>query len=84
MAIETMLTTKFDVARAFQHLDQLRADFRAADRADGHDQAKLQIDIAQRPMPFRRHDRFADDVGEIGADGEIPVQARPRATPVRQ
>ena len=25
-------------------------------------------------MTFRRHDRFADDVREIGADGKIPVQ----------
>ena len=25
-------------------------------------------------MAFRGHDRFADDVGEIGADGEIPMQ----------
>ena len=26
-----------DVAGALKHFDQLRADFRAADRADGHD-----------------------------------------------
>ena len=26
-------------------------------------------------MPFSRHDRFSNNVGKIGADGEIPVQA---------
>ena len=55
-------------------LDQLRADFRAADRADGHDQAETQIDVSERAMTFRRDDRFADDVREIGADREIPMQ----------
>ena len=46
-----------------------------ADRADGHDQAETQIDIAERAMTFRRNDRFADDVREIGADSKIPVQS---------
>ena len=63
-----------DVAGVFQMLNELRANFRATDRADGHDQAEAQIDIAHRAMTFRGHDRFSDDMREIGADGEIPVQ----------
>ena len=55
-------------------MDQLRADFRAADGADGHDQTQAKIDISERAVAFRRHHRFADDVGEIGADREVPIQ----------
>ncbi len=55
-------------------LNELGANFRATDRADGHDQAKAQVDIAHRAMTFRGNDGFADDMCEIGADGEIPVQ----------
>ena len=39
-----------------------------------HDQAETQIDIAQRAMTFRRDDRFADDVRQIGPDDEIPIE----------
>ena len=62
-----------DVAFSFQELNQLRADFGAADGAEGHDQAEPQVNIAQGPMPFGGHDRLADDVGEIGPDREIPM-----------
>ena len=55
-------------------MNELRPDFRAADRPDRHDEAEPQIDVAERAVPFRRHDRFADDVGQIGPDGEIPIQ----------
>ena len=40
--------------------------------------------LPERAMPFRRDDRFADDVREIGADGEIPIAIPPRATPGRR
>src|SRR4029077_4828836 len=66
---------QIDVAGALQHLNQLRADFRAANRADGHDQSQLKIDIAKRPMLSHGHHRFADNVGEIGADREVPIQS---------
>ena len=56
-------------------LDELRADLRARDRADGHDQSETQVDISERAMTFCRHDRFADDVREIRADSKIPVQS---------
>ena len=56
-------------------MNQLRADFRAADGAEGHDQSQFKIDIAEGAMPFRRHHRFANDVGEVGADREIPIQS---------
>ena len=32
---------QIDVAGPFQHLNQLRADFRPADRADRHDQSEF-------------------------------------------
>ncbi len=35
-----------------------------------------QIDVAEGAMTLRGHHRLADDVGEIGADGEIPMQSR--------
>ena len=62
------------VARALQHLDQLRADFRAAHGPDRHDQAQFQVDIAECAVPFRRHDRFADYMGKIGAHRKIPIE----------
>ena len=76
-----MLTTEFTLPARFSIWINLRANFRAAHRADRHDQAELQIDISEGAMTFRGHDRFADDVGEVGADREIPIQTRLRAAP---
>ena len=64
-----------DVASAFKHLNQLRTHFRAGDSANCHDKSEAQIDVAERAVTFRRHHRFADDVGQISADGEVPVDA---------
>src|ERR1700736_861849 len=47
---------KVHVARALQHLNELRATFGAADRAKGHDQSEFKIDIAERAVSLRRHD----------------------------
>src|SRR3954470_24676379 len=63
------------VAGALQHLDDLRANLGAPHRSNGHDQSQLQVDIAEGPVPLRRHHRLAHDMGEIRADSKIPVQA---------
>src|ERR1700736_5284551 len=63
-----------NVACAFQHLNQLRAHFRSSNCSNGHDQSKAKIDIAEGPMPFCCNHRLADDVCQIGADGEAPIK----------
>ncbi len=73
-AIETTLTTKFTLPGSFQDLDDLGANLRANNCADGHDQSEFQIDIPKGAMLFHRHDRFANNVSEIGPDGVIPIQ----------
>ena len=71
--MDMMLTTKSTLPCAFQKLDQLRAAFRASDGAGRHDEAELQINVAEGAMALCRHHRFADDMCQIGADGEVPV-----------
>ena len=51
-------------------------------------QPEPQIDVAERAMAFGGHDRFADDVREVGPDREIPMhpdraqrRARDEASP---
>ena len=66
---------EIDVARALEEFDQLRAHLGATDCPEGHDQTEAQIDIAQSTMTFGRDDRFADDVRQVGADDEIPIQS---------
>ena len=56
-------------------MDQLRSCFRAGNCPEGHDQPKSKIDIAEGAMLSHRHDRFANDVREVRADSEIPVQS---------
>ena len=65
---------QIDVAGAFEYFDELRADLGARDGAASHDQTEPQIDVAQRPVPLRRHDRFSHDVRQIGSDREVPIQ----------
>src|SRR5207248_5902198 len=66
---------KVDIACAFQSLDQLRAEFRAADCSDRHNEAEPKIDIAERAMTLRRHYRLTHNVREIGSDGEVPIKS---------
>src|SRR2546423_15533049 len=65
---------KVAIARALQHLNGLRANSRAGDRSHGHDQPQTKVDVSQRAVPSYRHHGFSDDVRQIGADCEIPVQ----------
>ena len=64
-----------DVTGSFERLNQLRAHFRAGDGADCHEKTEAQIDVAECTVTLRCHHRFADDVGQIGADSKIPVYA---------
>src|SRR2546430_17647885 len=51
---------KIDVAGAFQHLNQLRAHFRATHRPDRHDESKSKIDVAEcavAPGGYRSEER---------------------------
>ena len=68
-----MLTTKSTLPRRFRSSINCAPHSAPAIVPSGHDQAEAQIDIAERAMAFRGDDRFADDVREIGADGEIPM-----------
>src|SRR6266487_1608223 len=65
---------EIDVSRALQQLNQLCANFRASNGAEGHDESATKIDIAKGAMLSHGHDRFADNVRKIGADGEVPTQ----------
>ncbi len=52
-------------------LDDLRAGLHASDSADDHDQAELEVHVAQRAVLLRGDDGLAHDVREVGADYEI-------------
>ena len=45
---------------------------------------EAQIDVAEGAVTFRCHHRFADDVGQISADREIPVDANEAQALVRR
>src|SRR5438128_10039251 len=64
-----------DVTGSFERLNQLRTHFRTGDGANCHEKTEAQIDVAERAVTFRRHHRFADDVAQLSANGEVPIDA---------
>ena len=60
-----------DLADGLELLDELRADLRPDDGPDDHDAAEFQVHVSQRPVTLRADDRFADDVREVRAHGEV-------------
>src|SRR5258705_12778279 len=56
---------------ALKPLDDLSASFNSRDRADYHDEAEFQIDVAKRPMFSSGDNRFSHDMGQVGAYDEI-------------
>ena len=55
----------------FQMLDDLRAGLHTGNGADDHDQAELEVHVAQCAVLLGGDDGFAHDVRQVGADDEI-------------
>ena len=56
---------------SFQLLDDLRARLDADDGGGCHDQAELDVHVAERAMFLGGDDGFSNDVREVGAHDEI-------------
>src|SRR5437879_8421907 len=75
--------SEVNMSSALEPLDELSARFNASNRAEYHDEAEFQVDVAEGAVFAGSDDGFADDVGEVGADDEVHVntdgiECRPR------
>src|SRR5581483_1461110 len=81
---KTKSDDQIDMGGPLEIFDKLSAEFHSAHRSEGHQAAKLVINVAEITVLLRRHDGFPDDVGEVGPHDKIHGHAKSKQSGTRQ